>query len=160
MARDPVPRYRAWLVAQGHATEAQLAGMEAEKHRKGKSTEAFKFAMDSPFPMWRNCAATSTATRWQHERRRDYRSTADDKVNMLQAINWALDDALTTNPRVLVFGEDVADPKRGVVGITRGLSTKHGGMRVRSTPISEQAIIGAASARPLPAVRPVPRSCS
>lgn len=81
---------------------------------------------------------------------------ADNKVNMLQAINWALDDALTNDPRVLVFGEDVADPEGGgVVGITKGLSTKHGGMRVRSTPISEQAIIGAAIGAAISGMRPV-----
>ena len=79
-----------------------------------------------------------------------------DKITMLQAINWALDDALTSDPRVLVFGEDVADPEGGgVVGITRGLSTKHGAMRVRSTPISEQAIIGAAIGAAISGMRPV-----
>lgn len=79
-----------------------------------------------------------------------------DKITMLQAINWALDDALSSDPRVLVFGEDVADPEGGgVVGITRGLSTKHGAMRVRSTPISEQAIIGAAIGAAISGMRPV-----
>ncbi len=48
MAKDPVPRYRAWLVAQSHATEAQLADMEAGIEKE--IDEAFKFAMDSPFP--------------------------------------------------------------------------------------------------------------
>ncbi len=48
MAKDPVPRYRTWLLAQGHATEAQLGGMEADTERE--IDEAFKFAMDSPFP--------------------------------------------------------------------------------------------------------------
>jgi TPP-dependent pyruvate/acetoin dehydrogenase alpha subunit len=48
MAKDPVPRYRAWLIAQGHASEAQLADMEAGIEKE--IDEAFKFAMDSPFP--------------------------------------------------------------------------------------------------------------
>lgn len=81
---------------------------------------------------------------------------ATDKITMLQAVNWALDDALGADPRVLVFGEDVADPEGGgVVGITKGLSTKYGGMRVRSTPISEQAIIGAAIGSAIAGMRPV-----
>lgn len=76
-------------------------------------------------------------------------------VNMIQAINMALDDALSTDPDVLVFGEDVADPEEGgVVGVTRGLSTKHG-TRVRSTPISEQAIMGAAIGAGLAGMKPV-----
>lgn len=81
---------------------------------------------------------------------------ADDKITMLQAINWALDDAMSHDPRVLVFGEDVADPEGGgVSGITRGLSTKYGAMRVRSTPISEQAIVGAAIGAAIAGMRPV-----
>ena len=81
---------------------------------------------------------------------------AGDKVTMLQAINWALDDAMAADPRVLVFGEDVADPEGGgVVGITRGLSTKYGSLRVRSTPIAEQAIMGAAIGAAIAGMRPV-----
>lgn len=77
-------------------------------------------------------------------------------ITMVQAINWALDDALASDPRVLVFGEDVADPEGGgVSGITRGLSTKHGAARVRSTPISEQAIVGAAIGAAIAGMRPV-----
>ncbi len=48
MARDPVPRYRTWLLAQAHATEAQLADMEAAI--ANEIEEAFTFAMASPFP--------------------------------------------------------------------------------------------------------------
>lgn len=77
-------------------------------------------------------------------------------VNMIQAINMALDDALEADPDVLVFGEDVADPQEGgVIGVTKGLSTKHGDLRVRSTPISEQAIIGAAIGASIAGMRPV-----
>ena len=77
-------------------------------------------------------------------------------INLIQAVNLALDDALTTDPNVLVFGEDVADPQEGgVIGVTKGLSTKHGPVRVRSTPISEQAIIGAAIGSSLAGMRPV-----
>jgi pyruvate dehydrogenase E1 component beta subunit len=79
-----------------------------------------------------------------------------ETVTMIQAVNMALDDALAADPSVLVFGEDVADPQEGgVVGVTRGLSTKHGDARVRSTPISEQAIIGAAIGAGLAGMKPV-----
>lgn len=79
-----------------------------------------------------------------------------DAINTIQAVNLALDDALATNPEVLVFGEDVADREEGgVVGVTKGLSTRHGDARVRSTPISEQAIIGAAIGASLVGMRPV-----
>ncbi|MCP5328718.1 MAG: alpha-ketoacid dehydrogenase subunit beta [Steroidobacteraceae bacterium] len=75
---------------------------------------------------------------------------------LLSAVNQALDDALAANPDVVVFGEDVADSEEGgVLGATKGLSSRHGSHRVRSTPISEQAIIGAAIGASLVGIRPV-----
>lgn len=79
------------------------------------------------------------------------------KMNILQAINLALHDAMEADPKVLVFGEDVADPEGGgVIGVTKGLSDKFGAQRVRSTPIAEQAIIGAAIGASLVGYKPVP----
>jgi pyruvate dehydrogenase E1 component alpha subunit len=48
MARDPVPALRAAVIAAGHATEAQLSGMESAIERE--IDDALKFALDSPFP--------------------------------------------------------------------------------------------------------------
>lgn len=77
-------------------------------------------------------------------------------MTFVQAINLALDDAMTADPNVIVLGEDVADRQEGgVMGVTKGLSTKHGDLRVRSTPISEQAIIGAAIGASLVGMKPV-----
>ena len=78
------------------------------------------------------------------------------KMNGLQAINAALMEAMEADPKVLVLGEDIADNEGGgVVGVTRGLSTKFGTMRVKSTPISEQAIIGAAIGAAMAGYKPV-----
>jgi len=78
------------------------------------------------------------------------------QVTMIQALNQALGDALESDPKVLVFGEDVADGEGGgVVGISSGLSTRFGNDRVRSTPIAEQAIIGAAIGSSLGGWKPV-----
>jgi pyruvate dehydrogenase E1 component beta subunit len=77
-------------------------------------------------------------------------------INTIQAINQALDEALGLDPNVIVLGEDVADKQEGgIVGCTKGLSTKYGVSRVRSTPISEQAIIGAAIGAAIVGMRPV-----
>jgi pyruvate dehydrogenase E1 component beta subunit len=67
------------------------------------------------------------------------------KMHAAQAINAALHEAMAADPKVLVLGEDVADKEGGgIVGITAGLSTAFGTDRVKSTPIAEQAIMGAA----------------
>ena len=71
-----------------------------------------------------------------------------DKVkpmNTIQAVNMALDEAMGLDANVILLGEDIADGQEGgIVGVTKGLSTKYGNARVRSTPIAEQAIVGAA----------------
>ncbi|MGY0610793.1 alpha-ketoacid dehydrogenase subunit beta [Luteimonas sp. A501] len=78
------------------------------------------------------------------------------KMTMIQAINLALHDAMEDEARVLVLGEDVADTEGGgVIKITSGLSNKFGAHRVRSTPIAEQAIIGAAVGAAILGYRPV-----
>jgi acetoin:2,6-dichlorophenolindophenol oxidoreductase subunit beta len=82
--------------------------------------------------------------------------TITQPVMILQAINAAIADAMANDPRVVVLGEDVADPEEGgIVGVTKGLSTRFGASRVRSTPISEQAIVGAAIGASLVGWKPV-----
>jgi pyruvate dehydrogenase E1 component beta subunit len=81
---------------------------------------------------------------------------ATKPVTILQAINNAIADAMEDDARIVVLGEDVADPEEGgVVGVTKGLSTRFGDKRVRSTPISEQAIVGAAIGASLVGYRPI-----
>ena len=78
------------------------------------------------------------------------------KVNALAALNQALQDAMAEDDKILLIGEDVADPEGGgVVGLTKGLSTRFGETRVRSTPISEQAIMGAVIGASLAGYRPI-----
>nr|WP_087575488.1 alpha-ketoacid dehydrogenase subunit beta [Sphingomonas sp. CDS-1] len=82
--------------------------------------------------------------------------TEPKKMNMIEAINAALHAACEANPKVLALGEDLADNEEGgVIGVTKGLSTKFGTDRIKSTPISEQAIMGAAIGASLVGYRPV-----
>ncbi|WP_375398837.1 alpha-ketoacid dehydrogenase subunit beta [uncultured Sphingomonas sp.] len=79
-----------------------------------------------------------------------------DKMTLVQAVNLALSDAMEADETVLLLGEDIADKEGGgVCGITAGLSTKFGTDRVKSTPISEQAIMGAAIGASLIGFKPV-----
>src|ERR1700733_2881387 len=83
-------------------------------------------------------------------------SAVEKKVSTIQALNMALDEALGTDPNVILFGEDVADPEDGgVMGDPKGLSPRYGDAGVRSTPISEQAIIGAAIGAAMVGMRPI-----
>jgi pyruvate dehydrogenase E1 component beta subunit len=78
------------------------------------------------------------------------------KMHAFQAVNAALHQAMEEDPKVLVLGEDIGDREGGgVTGATIGLSTKFGDARVKTTPISEQAIIGAAIGAALAGYKPV-----
>jgi acetoin:2,6-dichlorophenolindophenol oxidoreductase subunit beta len=82
--------------------------------------------------------------------------TAKPTVNMLMALNKALADAFAEDDKVIALGEDFADAEEGgIVGVSKGLSTRFGNDRVRSTPIAEQAIIGAAIGASLIGYKPV-----
>lgn len=66
------------------------------------------------------------------------------KMNMLQAINNALDTAMAEDERVLCFGEDVG-VFGGVFRATSNLQQKYGKARCFNTPLVEQGIIGFAN---------------
>ena len=74
---------------------------------------------------------------------------------MLTAIRQVLDHELETNPKVLVFGEDVG-PKGGVHAATLGLNAKFGDKRVFNTSLSEEGIIGRSVGMALSGLLPVP----
>lgn len=69
---------------------------------------------------------------------------AAEQWNITGAVNAALSAAMARDPKLLVLGEDIADPIGGVWRTFAGLSTAYGTDRVRNTPIAEQAIVGAA----------------
>jgi pyruvate dehydrogenase E1 component beta subunit len=76
------------------------------------------------------------------------------EVRFGQAISRALADAMAADASVVVIGEDIAGPG-GPFGVTRGLLDKFGAERVRDTPISEAAIVGAAVGAAMSGLRPV-----
>ena len=65
------------------------------------------------------------------------------RINIVEGIRKTLDYELKTNPKLMVFGEDVA-AKGGVHAATMGLQTSHGESRVFDTSLSEEGIIGRA----------------
>jgi pyruvate/2-oxoglutarate/acetoin dehydrogenase E1 component len=86
------------------------------------------------------------------------------KKTYSQAITEALRQEMRRDPNVIVLGEDVAGGQGasgesggvgGVFGLTKGLYTEFGPQRVLDTPISESAIIGAASGAAVTGMRPV-----
>ena len=77
------------------------------------------------------------------------------RMNMIEAINSALDVMLSRDPDVVLMGEDIGY-FGGVFRATAGLQAKHGNTRVFDTPISECGIIGAGVGMAAYGLRPVP----
>jgi len=75
-------------------------------------------------------------------------------LDFAEAIREALRQEMLRDKRVIVFGEDVG-LYGGIFGCTRNLQSEFGEVRVRDTPISEAAIVGAAIGSALVGLRPV-----
>jgi len=73
---------------------------------------------------------------------------------VLQSLNKALHDAMSTDDKVVLLGEDILDPYGGAFKVTQGLSTAFPD-RVIPTPISEAGIVGIAAGMALRGLRPI-----
>lgn len=78
------------------------------------------------------------------------------KLTMTAALNRAIDESMAADAGVILLGEDVsAKQGGGVFKVSAGLTEKYGEYRVRATPISEQAIMGACVGAALAGMRPI-----
>ena len=77
------------------------------------------------------------------------------RINMVTAIRRTLEQELESNPRLLLFGEDIG-PKGGVHAVTLGTQEKFGASRVFDTSLNEEGIIGRAVGMALAGLMPVP----
>jgi len=76
------------------------------------------------------------------------------RIRFAQAITQALDEEMARDEQVILLGEDIGRPG-GSFGVTKGLLDRYGDQRVFDTPISEEAIVGAAVGSSLMGARPV-----
>jgi 2-oxoisovalerate dehydrogenase E1 component len=79
---------------------------------------------------------------------------SDKPVTMVEAINHGLKEEMERNPRIVMWGEDIQDPKGGVFGVTRGLTEAFPG-RVENSPLAEATIAGMAEGMSIGGFKPV-----
>lgn len=79
---------------------------------------------------------------------------SEESISMIEAINHGLREELELNPKIVMWGEDIADPKGGVFGVTRGLSTAFPG-RVSNSPLAEASIVGVAGGMAIGGYKPI-----
>ena len=82
------------------------------------------------------------------------RYISNDQITMIDAINHGLREEMARNPKIVMWGEDLADPKGGVFGVTRGLTTAFPG-RVTNSPLAEASIVGVAEGMAIGGYKPI-----
>jgi pyruvate/2-oxoglutarate/acetoin dehydrogenase E1 component len=82
------------------------------------------------------------------------KAPAERTLSYVEAVREATDQEMGRDPSVIVFGLDVDDPK-AIQGTTRGLVERYGPERVFGTPLSEDAMTGAAIGMALAGLRPI-----
>ena len=78
-----------------------------------------------------------------------------DKVVIVDAINHALKEEMARNDKMVIYGQDIADPKGGVFTATKGLSDEFGIDRVFNSPLAESSIVGTAVGMAVAGYKPV-----
>ncbi|MGF1573363.1 MAG: beta-ketoacyl-ACP synthase 3 [Sumerlaeia bacterium] len=150
---DPIINMRAELLERG-LDEAKLAA-EEDQLRAKIALEAEQ-ALDATEPETMYDAARPLLPRLT-DPAQEFTGTMQDEgsgLTMLESIREVLRYRLQTDERVLLYGEDIQDPKGDVFGITRTL-TKEAPTRVINSPLTESTVIGVAIGRALAGERPV-----
>ncbi|MBA2304290.1 MAG: dehydrogenase [Acidobacteria bacterium] len=164
--RDPITRMATFLVSEGLATEAELEALVKTVEQEVNAASDAAVKAEKP--------AADTVTLYVYSPDVDPASEAfsttarpDGKPDtMVSAINRTMKDEMARNPRIVVFGEDVADASResalesvpgkgGVFKVTHGLQRAFGGTRVFNTPLAEANIIGRAIGMATRGIKPV-----
>jgi 2-oxoisovalerate dehydrogenase E1 component len=166
--RDPVKRFGALLIDSGVIDQDGLQQIKDQADRE--VNEAADLALASPQP------AQETATNYVFSPDVDPTSKefdTEDQVQlsgnpgtMVDLINRCLHTELARDPRIVVFGEDVADCSReqyletvkgkgGVFKVTANLQRNFGGARVFNSPLAEANIVGRAIGMATRGLKPV-----
>ena len=164
--RDPLTLFPAWLQENGILDEMEIDAMYAEIDRE--LDEVTDYALQAAPP------DLGTAMRFLYSPavdpisprfEADARFTGEPRT-MVDSINMTLAEEMARDPRVVVFGEDVADCSReanlpevkgkgGVFKATLGLQRQFGSKRCFNTPIAEACIAGRAIGMSTRGMKPV-----
>src|SRR5689334_10257762 len=164
--RDPIARFAEFLKQHGLADDDELSAMSAAVEREVNDAALAALAAAKP--------AKSTCEDWLYSPDIDPTTAAFETPaqpegkpdTMVEAINRTLKDEMARNPRIVVFGEDVADAskrealphvkgKGGVFKLTHGLQRLYGDDRVFNSPLAEANIVGRAVGMAARKLKPV-----
>ena len=160
--RDPITLWKERLVAAGLLTEAGWLSesraieesVRQDYERAAKVALPKSPATNLEMESLARAAKAAPRTRPSAPKAPTEGATEPESETMLGTLNALLHRRLAEEPRTIIFGQDVADPKGGVFGVTRGLSTAYPG-RVVNSPLAEATIVGAAAGLALSGYRPI-----
>ncbi len=165
-SRDPITNMASFLVSAGMATEADLETVREEVDVS--VVEASELAVEQAQP--------GPETVFDHVFSPEVDVTSEafstapafegDPTTVVDLLNVCMRDEMRRDPRVVVFGEDVADVSRdqylddvkgkgGVFKVTWGLQREFGSDRVFNSPLAEANIVGRAVGMALRGMKPV-----
>jgi len=155
--RDPVMQFPKWLVAEGHATETELKKIEEEIDAIVLAATDDALAQPQPGPetIYYGVYSPDVDPTGEQFDTEDDPQFSGEPTTMVDLLNACMKDEMRRDPKILVFGEDIADVSReeylgkvkgkgGVFTVTRGLQKEFGGARVYNSPLAEANIVGRA----------------
>ncbi len=166
--RDPLVTFPRYLTERGIATKAEIDSIKAAVEEE--VAVATEVALASPQPAVETIhrfvySSDVDPTSEQFDTEEDPKFSGDP-TTMVDLLNACLRDELARDPRILVFGEDVADCSReenladvkgkgGVFKVTWGLQKAFGSNRVYNSPLAEANIVGRAIGLATRGLKPV-----
>ncbi len=167
--RDPLTTARDLLIRIGAATAEDLDALEAAVVEEVSA--AADAALESPQPdpstaMHHLFSEDLDPTSAAFDTEDSPRYTEDKLLTMVDLLNSGMGTEMERDPRVLLFGEDVADASReeildevkgkgGVFKVTHGLQRRFGSDRVYNSPLAEANIVGRAIGMAVRGLKPV-----
>ena len=139
MERDPIPMYHQRLLRLG-VEEGRLADIQQERGRGDRRGDRVRQG------------GASRRTQRAVDQRLGRRGVAVAELTYREAVAYGIAQEMRRDPSLVMLGEDIAGAG-GVFKTTVGLLDEFGPLRVRDTPISEQAILGAAMGAAMTGVR-------
>ncbi|MBP7551321.1 MAG: dehydrogenase, partial [Gemmatimonadaceae bacterium] len=167
-ARDPITVYPKWLVDEGYASEAEIKAIQESVDAEVLAATDDALAQPQPAPetaAWALFSPYVDPTSEQFDTEDDPHFSGEP-TTMVDLLNACMRDEMRRDPRIVMFGEDVADVSReehlgkvkgkgGVFKVTWGLQKEFGGTRVYNTPLAEANIIGRAIGLAVRGFKPV-----
>jgi 2-oxoisovalerate dehydrogenase E1 component len=164
--RDPIVRMADFLKREGLATETELEALVRETEQEVNDASDRAVKAEKPAPETATLYVYSPDVDPASDAFRTPAAPEGKPDTMVSAINRTLKDEMARNPRIVAFGEDVADCSRetaletvsgkgGVFKVTHGLQRAFGGTRVFNSPLAEANIVGRAIGMATRGIKPV-----